>query len=307
MRSLLSFNLFFVQIILVALCISAFIVRQQLQRNAEQEVLQNARVMMETTIAARSYTTKQIAPLLEHERFRFDRVTSELQQTIDRHLPAAFQSASERLTDATQKEAVATAQKVVVESVKQRPREVPEAEFHPQSVPAYSATEIFNYFRGQYPDYTYKEATLNPTNPRDRALDWEADVVNMFRANPNLPEFVGRRMAEGGNAIYIGKPLRVSNASCLVCHSTPDKAPPEMIKTYGSANGFGWQLNEIIGAQIVSVPSALPVGIAEKAFTRILFWLLGVFGGLLVLTNLILFGFRRAKESATMRRLEKTL
>ena len=27
----------------------------------------------------------------------------------------------------------------------------------------------------------YKEATLNPTNPRDRAADWEADVVNMFR------------------------------------------------------------------------------------------------------------------------------
>ena len=44
--------------------------------------------------------------------------------------------------------------------------------FLPQSVPAYSATEIFNALRVKYPDFTYKEATLNPTNPRDRAVEW---------------------------------------------------------------------------------------------------------------------------------------
>lgn len=307
MRSVLSFNLFFAQIVLIALGVSGFIVRQQLRQNAEEEVLQNARVMMETTIAARSYTTKQIAPLLEHERFRFDRVTSELQQTIDRHLPAAFQAATERLNDPAQKEAVAVAQKMVVENVKQRPREIPEAEFHPQSVPAYSATEIFNYFRGQYPDYTYKEATLNPTNPRDRTVDWEADVVNKFRARPELTELTGSRQGEGGKMIYIGKPLKITNASCLVCHSTPDRAPPEMIKTYGSSNGFGWQMNEIIGAQIVSVPSALPVSIADRAFTRIILWLAGIFVVLMLLTNVALFGLRRARSAASARRLERTI
>jgi protein-histidine pros-kinase len=54
-------------------------------------------------------------------------------------------------------------------------------EFLPQSVPAYSATETFNRLRELYPEYTYKEATLNPTNPRDRAVEWEADIVNTFR------------------------------------------------------------------------------------------------------------------------------
>ncbi len=28
-----------------------------------------------------------------------------------------------------------------------------------------------------------------------------------------------------------------------------------MIETYGAANGFGWKVNEIIGAQVVSVPT----------------------------------------------------
>ena len=57
-------------------------------------------------------------------------------------------------------------------------------EFLPQTVPAYAATEQFNELRKKHPDYAYKEATLNPTNPRDRAADWEADVVNMFRNTP---------------------------------------------------------------------------------------------------------------------------
>src|ERR1700688_3866174 len=36
--------------------------------------------------------------------------------------------------------------------------------FLPQTVPAYSATEVFNTLRKKYPDFVYKEATLNPTN-----------------------------------------------------------------------------------------------------------------------------------------------
>lgn len=36
--------------------------------------------------------------------------------------------------------------------------------FIPQTVPAFAATETFGYLHSQYPEYTYKEATLNPTN-----------------------------------------------------------------------------------------------------------------------------------------------
>ncbi len=294
MRLFFVFNLIFVPVLVLALAGSGYIVRESLQRNAEQEVLQNARVMMETTTATRSYTTKQIAPLLEHERFKFDRLSSELQQTLDRHLPAAFQQVTDRVPDPAQKKAVAAAQKQVIETLKLRPHDLPEAEFHPQTVPAYAATEIFNYFRAQYPDYAYKEATLNPTNPRDRTADWEADVVNEFRQKPDLKELVSKRTTATGVAIYIGKPITIKNSSCLTCHSTPDKAPPEMIKTYGSANGFGWKLDETIGAQIVSVPTELPNAIADQAFKRIAVWLIGIFVGVFILANLTLALVRRS-------------
>ena len=44
--------------------------------------------------------------------------------------------------------------------------------FRPETVPAFGATTTFNRLRVQYPQYAYKEATLNPTNLDDRATDW---------------------------------------------------------------------------------------------------------------------------------------
>jgi len=48
--------------------------------------------------------------------------------------------------------------------------------FISETVPAYSALEVFENFRNQpeYCNYIYKEATLNPTNLRDKADEFEA-------------------------------------------------------------------------------------------------------------------------------------
>jgi hypothetical protein len=43
-----------------------------------------------------------------------------------------------------------------------------------------------NYLHSDYPDYTHKQATLNPANLRDRAVNWEADVIQIF--HPDLPQ-----------------------------------------------------------------------------------------------------------------------
>ena len=59
-------------------------------------------------------------------------------------------------------------------------------EFLPQAVPSYSATEVQNALHAKYPEYAYKEATLNPTNPRDRAVGWEVDIVSHFRNAADL-------------------------------------------------------------------------------------------------------------------------
>src|SRR5205823_8362423 len=135
-----------------------------LQANAREEILDNARVMMESTLASRSYTNSQVKPLLE----------TQLRYT-----------------------------------------------FLPQTVPAYAATEQFNDLRKKYPDYSYKEATLNPTNPRDRANDWEADIVNQFREHTDQTELIGERETATGRSLYLARPFQIKNGACLICHSTP--------------------------------------------------------------------------------------
>ena len=161
-------------------------------------------------------------------------------------------------------------------------------EFLPQGVPAFAATEIMNQLRRKYPDYAYKEAALNPTNPRNRTVEWESDIVNEFRNNDGRSELSGTRMTPSGPSLYLARPLQIKDAACLACHTTPDTAPVAMVKHYGTSNGFGWKLNEIIGAQIVSVPMALPIANANRAFYTFMTSLTAVFVVIFLVLNVML-------------------
>jgi protein-histidine pros-kinase len=144
--------------------------------------------------------------------------------------------------------------------------------FLAQTVPAYGATVSFNRLRESYPDYSYKEAALNPTNLQNRAVDWEADIIRYLRDHANEKSVTGERETPIGRSLYVAKPI-AADPPCLECHSTPDRAPRAMIHTYGTANGFGWKPDEIVAAQIVSVPMSVPVRIANEAFHRLALFL----------------------------------
>jgi HAMP domain-containing protein len=159
--------------------------------------------------------------------------------------------------------------------------------FLAQTVPAFAATESFNYLRSAYPDYTYKEAALNPTNLRDRAVDWEADIINTFRNHSAQTELIGERDTPSGRSMFLARPIQ-AQAPCLQCHDLAREAPPAMIRHYGSNNGFGWRLSEIIGAQIVSVPEALPIRMADRSFRELLLSLAAVFLVCMALLDVLL-------------------
>lgn len=227
-----KFNLILLAVFTAALVPAAFFARSAMERNAQQQVLENAGIMMQTALASRTYTSKQISPLL---------------------------------------------------------KPMLEEKFIPQSVPAYSATEIFNYVRESHPEYSYKEATLNPTNPRDRAVDWEADVIQAFRDDAGLKEIVGQRDGALGRSLYLGRPIRITDPACLSCHTNPESSPASLIRMYGPNAGFGWKLNEVIGAQIVSVPTSVPMATARMAFRTLLISLIGSFLLIMLILNLLLW------------------
>jgi HAMP domain-containing protein len=172
-------------------------------------------------------------------------------------------------------------------------------EFRPQSVPSYAATQNFLKLHEKHADYSYKEATLNPTNLRDRASDWEADIVQKFRNDPGTREVSGERESSMGPALYLARPIRAVDR-CLPCHSVPANAPATLIARYGSNNGFGWQAGEVVGAQIVSVPVSSASARAGLVLRRLIVSLVATFAVVMLIINAALYVLvvRPVKEMA---------
>lgn len=225
----LKFNLVLSLVFALGLAVSGYVSYGLLHKNARDEVLRSAGLMLEAALSMRAYTVAHVRPNLK-----------------------------------------------VAE------------EFLPQSVPAFSATEIMSQLRKTHPDYSYKEAALNPTNPRNRATGWEADIINEFRNHGERKELSGTRMTPNGPSVFLARPFLISDAACLSCHTTAAAAPAAMVKLYGPSNGFGWKLNEVIGAQIVSVPMAVAIEKADKAFLTFIASLAAVFAAVFLILNVML-------------------
>jgi HAMP domain-containing protein len=163
-----------------------------------------------------------------------------------------------------------------------------QSRFLPQSVPFYAATEHFLRLHAERPEYSYQEATLNPTNLRDRATDWQVDIIQRFREDDKVHDLSGERDTPMGPTLYLARPIRAAG-ECLSCHGTATTAPATVIARYGSSNGFGWQAGDVIGAQVVSVPVASAEARAGHAFRAFLASLVTVFVALLLVVNVVLY------------------
>ncbi|MBE7382234.1 MAG: DUF3365 domain-containing protein [Leptolyngbya sp. SIO1E4] len=167
-------------------------------------------------------------------------------------------------------------------------------EFWPETIPAYSARRVFELLYEQGSaigdfHYTYKEAVMNPTNPDDLADEFEAALARDFISTSTLTDLSGfRELPDRGLVFYSARPIRIQNQSCLRCHSAPEVAPPAMLLHYGRENGFGWQLNEIVGTQIVYVPAQEVLQAARRAFSSVMGIFFGVFAIALLCLNSVL-------------------
>jgi HAMP domain-containing protein len=162
--------------------------------------------------------------------------------------------------------------------------------FMPEVIPTFSSKEVFENFRkkAEYKNFFHKDATLNPTNLADKADDFETQLVERFRNEPNTLEITGFRNLSENEVFYIARPLKITQQQCLRCHSTPDQAPKGQLATYGSENGFGWQLNQIVSAQIISVPSQEIFANAKRAWILIMGLLITIFAIVVFLINFLI-------------------
>jgi len=179
---------------------------------------------------------------------------------------------------------------------------VGDTRFAPQTIPFLAVQDQFRRVQKAWPDYSYKDASLNPTNPADHAADWEAHLIGRFRADPGLTQTITRRDTPDGPVLSVARPIRIKDPGCLQCHSTPDKAPKAMVALYGVNGGFGWKMGETVGAQIVSVPMRVALAQARRSFLIFLAGLAFVFVVTIVVLNVVLHFVivRPAGEIASM-------
>jgi HAMP domain-containing protein len=250
MKLMAKFNLILLVLFGTGALVTSQIAFSFLINNARRQVLQEAELMMASAKAVRDYTSSNLAPLLSHT---FQTCSPDRAELDKAELDKA----------AADKAGLDNAAADGLKST---------TSFHAETVPAFAATTTFNQLRQHYPDYGYKEATLNPTNLEHRASDWEADVIGEMRDHPDQTKVVGERDSATGRSLYLATPIQAVQ-SCMECHSVASAAPAAMIASYGSANGFGWKPGEIVAAQIVSVPMSVPVAIAKQAYHHLLLYL----------------------------------
>ena len=288
---LLKVNLIFIP--LLALCLGAvgYAARKMLLEDARRHLLQNARLLMQTALSSRKYTIKYVTPLILQYDYNAQTGLSEFRKSIEEIPTEPSPEAANSLPGSLKKGYLLGQQRALdeekrfLESLERKAEEFRPTGFHPQAVSFFAALEILADMRESYPEYSYREAALNPTNPRDRASDWERYVIDKFRSGAVQNEFVGTFELPSGAWLFLAQPISVNNVGCLECHSTPDKAPPEMVRLYGATQGFGWHMEEIVGAQIVSMPNALPMQMAERTFRAFAIWLAGAFAGIVLVAN----------------------
>ncbi|MEO1364198.1 MAG: DUF3365 domain-containing protein [Pseudomonadota bacterium] len=160
--------------------------------------------------------------------------------------------------------------------------------FLPETVTSFAARSVFASVQEQFPDYSYKEAALNPTNPSDLASPVEAAMIEQFRTDPSLTEITSVVDRDGAQFLTVAYPITITQEGCLRCHSTPEAAPPAMVDIYGPDGGFGWQLGETVGAQIIAAPMSLVEQRTWETGVILIAGLSSVFLLVFAMTNLIL-------------------
>ncbi len=218
--------------LLITLCATAFIGQRVLSANTQQEVLNNAKLLMTAAESIRTHTNLKLMPLIFGRK---------------------------------------------------------DEKFVPDLLPSVNTSRILDEINETFENYHYSQVAINPTNLNNKASDWQADIINYFRQNPDSDSYVlMRKPTSQSESLVLAKPIKVEDTRCLICHSNPEFAPQSMLDIYGKENGFGWEIDEIVGIAMVNIPTNIPRSKANSAFYTFMLISLLLVLSIWILLNILL-------------------
>lgn len=158
--------------------------------------------------------------------------------------------------------------------------------FYPEIMSGFVVTRgIWEIFEKRFPGYKFKQATLDPLYPPNRADAGEKALIQSFEKDKGKKNTEGIMEKDGKQYYYFARPIVVGE-KCLRCHSTPEEAPKDQVEIYGTENGYNWHVGQIVSTSIVYVPLDRAMAAAKKSATSL--FAMGA-AGIVVLTGVIWF------------------
>ncbi len=158
----------------------------------------------------------------------------------------------------------------------------------------YAVREIDKYFKTlNTQDYYYKEAAINARSPENEADLYEKAFLQELNANPELTRRSVVRILEGKPYFVTLRRGEKMEKSCLRCHSTPDRAPADLVRHYGPERSFNRNVGDIVSAISIRVPFSAAYARTQRfvyQLSGLLFILLSVlFAGQYYLSKRLMF------------------
>lgn len=163
---------------------------------------------------------------------------------------------------------------------------VDEDRFFPEIMSGFVMTRgMWEVFEEKLPGYTFKQATLDPLYPPNKADANEEKFIKDFDGDRSKKNSEGIIKRDGKQYYYFAKPISVGD-KCLRCHGDPDDAPKDQIEIYGTETGYNWRANQLVSTSVVYVPLDTAIAAAKKSAT--ILFAMGA-AGIILLTGVIWF------------------
>jgi len=115
---------------------------------------------------------------------------------------------------------------------------------------------VKRYEVGPHEDtFRYRRVAIDPTDAKNLANGLETRLIRTFAANPDMKR-ADEEIRESGRGYYVlAMPVTVSQDRCLQCHGAAKASPDWRLKRYGKSGGMGWKKDQVVGADVVYIPS----------------------------------------------------
>jgi len=170
----------------------------------------------------------------------------------------------------------------------------------------YAVRHIDKYFK-HYNDepFYYRECAVSARSPENEADDYERKFLEDLKKDPDLTQRVAIRTVDQQPFFTVLRRGETMLESCLRCHSTPAKAPGDLVRRYGPERSFHRNIGDPVQAVSMRIPLSAAYGNANELSLKLsgvlIAFLAGTFGILLVvMQRLVISPTAQVSEKATL-------